>query len=184
MHRYLKKSVAVLLSIVVVAAMAAAAGCAPSTSSTGGSTSTAGPVKGGKINYYLGDITAIDPYNLQESEGTQVGQALFDSLTVIDAKTGKVKPAAADSWSSDASATVWTFKLHPGAKFANGTPVKASDFVYAWNRIAESASKNATDPSQISYHLGPVVGYDEAQAKGTPMSGVKAIDDTTLQVTL
>jgi peptide/nickel transport system substrate-binding protein/oligopeptide transport system substrate-binding protein len=79
---------------------------------------------------------------------------------------------------------VWTFKLQPGAKFADGEPVTAGDFVFAWNRIAESASKNATDPSQISYHLSPVVGYDEAQAKGTPMSGVKAIDDNTLQVTL
>ena len=47
-----------------------------------------------------------------------------------------------------------------------------------------SASKNATDPSQIAYHLGPVVGFDEAQSKGTPMPGVKAIDETTLQVTL
>ncbi|HEY5540107.1 MAG TPA: peptide ABC transporter substrate-binding protein [Coriobacteriia bacterium] len=185
MHRYLKKTAAVMLSVVMVVALAAVAGCAPSTSTSGGASSTAsGPVKGGTINYYLGDITAIDPYNLQESEGTQVGQSLFDSLTVIDPKTGLVKPAAADSWSSDASATVWTFKLHPGAKFADGTPVTANDFVYAWNRIAESASKNATDPSQISYHLAPVVGYDEAQAKGTPMSGVKAIDDTTLQVTL
>jgi oligopeptide transport system substrate-binding protein len=183
-HRYLKKSVAVLLSVVLVAALAAAVGCTPSTSSSGGSTTASGPAKGGTIKYYLGDITAIDPYNLQESEGTQVGQALFDSLTVIDAKTGKVLPAAADSWSSDASATVWTFKLHPGAKFADGTPVTANDFVFAWNRIATSASNNATDPAQIAYHLGPVVGFDDAQAKGTPMPGVKAIDDTTLQVTL
>jgi peptide/nickel transport system substrate-binding protein/oligopeptide transport system substrate-binding protein len=162
----------------------AAAGCTPSTSSSGGGASTTGPAKGGTMNYYIGDVTAIDPYNTQESEGTQVEQSLFDSLTVIDAKTGEVKPAAADSWSSDASATVWTFKLHPGAKFADGSPVTAKDFVYGWNRIAASASKNATDPSQISYHLAPVVGYDEAQAKGVDMTGVKAIDDSTLQVTL
>ena len=164
--------------------MAIAAGCTPSTSSSGGSTTASGPVKGGKLSFYIGDVTAIDPYNAQESEGVQVAQSLFDSLTVVDPKSGKVKPAAADSWSSDASATVWTFKLHPGAKFADGTAVTAKDFVYAWNRIAESASKNATDPSEISYHLAPVVGYDEAQAKGTPMAGVKAIDDMTLQVTL
>jgi oligopeptide transport system substrate-binding protein len=183
-HRYLKKSVAVLLSVVLVAALAAAAGCAPSTPSTGGSTSSTGAVKGGTLNYFIMEPAAIDPYNTQETEGTVVEYNLFDSLTVVDPATGKVMPSAAESWSADSSATVFTFKLRPGAKFADGTPVTAGDFVYAWNRIAESASKNATDPSQISYHLAPVAGYDEAQAKGTPMSGVKAVDDTTLQVTL
>jgi oligopeptide transport system substrate-binding protein len=183
-HRYLKKSVAVLVSVVVVTALMAVAGCTPSTSSSGGGTSTTGPAKGGTLNYFVQEPASIDPYNTQESEGTVVESALFDSLTVIDPVAGKVLPSAADSWSSDASATVWTFKLHPGAKFADGSLVTANDFVYAWNRIAESASKNATDPSQISYHLTPVVGYDEAQAKGTPMSGVKAVDDATLQVTL
>jgi oligopeptide transport system substrate-binding protein len=179
----LRKTVAVIVAIGLVASIAVLGGCAPKQQS-GTTTSDGKVVDGGTINYYLGDITAIDPYNVQESEGTQVAQSLFDSLTVIDAKTGEVKPAAADSWSSDSSAKVWTFKLHPGAKFADGTPVKASDFVFAWNRIAESASKNATDPSQIAYHLGPVVGFDAAQAKGTPMPGVKAIDDLTLEVTL
>ena len=140
--------------------------------------------KGGTISFELGDITAIDPYNAQESEGTQVCQALFDSLTVIDPKTGKVQPAAAESWKPNADGTVWTFKLRSGAKFADGTPVKAEDFVYAWNRIATSAFTNAKDPSQIAYHLGPVVGFDDAQAKGTPMSGVKAVDDSTFEVTL
>jgi peptide/nickel transport system substrate-binding protein/oligopeptide transport system substrate-binding protein len=184
-HRNLGKPVALLLSAILVTALVGAAGCAPTTSSSGGGTSTAsGPVKGGILSYYIGEPEAIDPYNAQESEGVQVEQSLFDSLTVVDPKTGKVLPAAADSWSSDASATVWTFKLHPGAKFADGESVTAQDFVYAWNRIAESASKDATNPSQISYHLAPVVGYDAAQSKGTPMSGVKAIDATTLQVTL
>ncbi|MDR3686333.1 MAG: peptide ABC transporter substrate-binding protein [Coriobacteriia bacterium] len=185
MHRYLKKTAAVMLSVIMVVALAGVAGCAPSTSTSGGTSSTAsGPVKGGMLSFYIGEPEAIDPFNAQESEGVQVTQSLFDSLTAVNPTTGKVIPAAADSWSSDASATVWTFKLHPGAKFADGEPVTAADFVYAWNRIAESASKDATNPSQISYHLSPVVGYDEANSKGTPMSGVKAIDDTTLQVTL
>lgn len=183
MHRNLKNAVAVLLSVVLAGALAAVVGCTPTTSSSS-TGSTSAVTKGGTLNFFITEPVAIDPYNAQESEGVQVTQAIFDSLTAIDPTTGKVIPAAADSWSSDASATVWTFKLHPGAKFADGTPVTAKDFVYAWNRIAESASTNATNPSQISYHLSPVVGYDEAQAKGTPMSGLKAIDDLTFQVTL
>ena len=140
-HRYLKKSVAVLLSVILVAALGAAAGCTPSTSSSSsGSTTASGPAKGGTLNYFIQEPAAIDPYNTQESEGTDVEYNLFDSLTVINPTTGKVEPAAAESWSANADATVWTFKLRAGAKFADGTPVTAKDFVYAWNRIAESAS--------------------------------------------
>ncbi len=182
MHGSLRKTVAILLAIGLVAAVVAVGGCTPKQSTTTEPTSKV--EKGGTIKYFIMEPTAIDPYNAQESEGTQVTQSIFDSLTVIDPKTGKVLPAAAESWSSDESATVWTFKLKKGAKFADGTPVTAKDFVYAWNRIAESASTNATDPSQIAYHLGPVVGFDEAQEKGTPMSGVKAVDDETFEVTL
>jgi len=181
LHSTLRRTFSIVLATVLMAAVAASGGCAPKPATT---TSTDQVAKGGTISFELGDITAIDPYNAQESEGTQVTQALFDSLTVIDPTTGKVLPSAAEKWSSDASATVWTFNLVPGAKFADGTPVTASDFVYAWNRIAASAFANAKDPAQIAYHLGPIVGFDEAQASGIPMPGVKAIDDMTLEVTL
>ncbi len=182
MHVTLRRTFSIVLATVLMAAVAASGGCAPKQATT---TTTTGEVaKGGTISFELGDITAIDPYNAQESEGTQVTQALFDSLTVIDPKTGEVLPAAAEKWSSNADATVWTFNLVPGAKFADGTPVTADDFVYAWNRIAVSAFTNAKDPAQIAYHLGPIVGFDKAQESGTPMAGVKAIDDKTLEITL
>jgi oligopeptide transport system substrate-binding protein len=182
-HRHAIKTAGVLLGAVLVTSLAVA-GCTPSSTSSSSSGSSSEAEKGGTLSYYIAEPTAIDPYNTQESEGTAVECNLFDSLTVIDPKTGKVEAAAADSWSSDASATVWTFKLHSGARFADGTAVKAGDFVYAWNRLAVSASKNATDPSQIAYHLAPVVGFNDAQEKGIPMPGVKAVDDMTLQVTL
>jgi oligopeptide transport system substrate-binding protein len=172
----------IVLAAVLMAAVVVSGGCAPKQATT--TTPTVEVAKGGTISFELGDITAIDPYNAQESEGTQVTQALFDSLTVIDPKTGEVLPAAAEKWSSNADATVWTFNLVPGAKFADGTPVTANDFMYAWNRIAASAFTNAADPSQIAYHLGPIVGFDKAQESGTPMPGVKVIDDKTLEITL
>lgn len=189
MHFNFRKAAVVALAIGLVATLSVS-GCAPkkpATKPTGGSSGATNEPKkdkGGTIKFYIGEPTAIDPYNAQESEGTQVTQAVFDSLTVIDPKDGKVLPAAADSWSSDPAAKVWTFKLKKDAKFSDGTPVTAKDFVYAWNRIATSASNNATDPAQIAYHLGPVVGFDDAQAKGTPMSGIKAVDDSTFEVTL
>ena len=50
-------------------------------------TAAAGAPQGGTLAYYIGDPSYIDPTNCFESEGTQVVQALFDSLTAIDYKT-------------------------------------------------------------------------------------------------
>ena len=132
------------------------------------------------FKFYISEPAFIDPINLQESEGTQVGQAVFDSLVTFDPLTSEVKPAAAASWESNDDATVWTFKLVDGAKFHDGTPVTAADFKYAWERICTPANK-----SEISYHLSAVKGYDEMQAEtATELEGVKVIDDLTLEVTL
>ena len=76
--------------------------------------------KGGTFNFYISEPAFIDPVNLQESEGTQVGQAVFDSLVAFDPITSEVIPAAAESWEANEDATVWTFNLVEGAKFHNG----------------------------------------------------------------
>jgi peptide/nickel transport system substrate-binding protein/oligopeptide transport system substrate-binding protein len=116
--------------------------------------------------------------------------AIYTSLTAFDSiDAAKLVPAAAASWSANKDATVWTFKLDPNDKFSDGNTVKASDFVYAWNRIANPKTLNTAtkkvDPSQVSYHLAPIAGYDAVQAgKATEMSGLKAVDDLTLEVTL
>lgn len=88
----------------------------------------------------------------------------------------------ASKWESNEDATVWTFELRKGTKFHNGREVKAADFKYAWERIA---NPKTDPPSDISYHLSPIKGFDEMQdGTATELEGVKAIDDFTLEVTL
>jgi len=181
------------MSFVVLAACAlvlgVVAGCAPSGGTTGGGTTT-GAKSGGTMSFYIGEPAYIDPYNTQESEGTEVEQALFDSLTRVDPlDPTKLGPGAADSWTANADATVFTFKLNPNGKFADGTPVTAQDFVYAWTRIVDPTTVNTltkkADPSIISYHLSFVVGFDAlAAGKTKVLPGVKAIDPLTFEVTL
>jgi len=186
LHKHTRKVLGAVLAIGLIASVGLG-GCAPK--QTGGETPASNePTKGGTLSYYVGDIAYIDPYNMQESEGTQVGQSIFDSLTAFDPlDPTKVLPAAAESWQANEDATVWTFKLNPNGKFSDGTPVKASDFIYAWNRIANPETKNTStkevDPSILSYHLAAIAGTDDA-GNATAISGVKAIDDLTLEVTL
>ncbi len=188
MHGHVRKILAAALAASLLATVALG-GCAPKTTEPE-APAESGPTKGGMMSFYIGEPAYIDPYNAQETEGMQITQAIFDSLTAFDdLDATKVLPAAAESWEPSADATTWTFKLNPNGKFADGTPVTAKDFVYAWNRIANPETVNTAtgkpDPSIISYHLGFVKGFDDVSSgKATEMEGVKAIDDLTLEVTL
>lgn len=189
MHVHTRKWLTTVLVVGLVASLAVG-GCAPKEPVAEQPPAGDEVTKGGTMSFYIGEPAYIDPYNAQESEGMQVTQALFDGLTQFDsADTSKIMPAAAESWSANEDATVWTFKLQPEGKYADGSPVTAADFVYAWNRIANPETKNTltgkADPSVISYHLGYVKGFDEVSGgKATEMDGVKAVDDLTLEVTL
>jgi peptide/nickel transport system substrate-binding protein/oligopeptide transport system substrate-binding protein len=178
-----RKGLALLLALALAAAMLAAGGCAGTAEEEepGGEEEPVVDEKaGGTFNFYISEPAFIDPVNLQESEGTQVGQAVFDSLVAFDSLTSEVKPAAAERWEANDDATVWTFYLVQGAKFHDGSDVTAADFKYAWERICTPANE-----SEVSYHLAAVKGYDELQAgTATELSGVKVVDDYTLEVTL
>jgi peptide/nickel transport system substrate-binding protein/oligopeptide transport system substrate-binding protein len=174
----------------VLLGAATVVGCTPNTTGGTGSSSAADtPVKGGTFKYYVGDVLYIDPYNAQESEGIQVEQALFDSLTAFDPlRPEKLVPAAAKSWESTDNGKVWTFELDKADRFADGTPVHAQDFIYAWSRIASTKTKNTStnqvDPSMLSVHIAFIEGTDDNGNSDTGISGMKAVDDYTLQVTL
>jgi len=177
----IRKGFSILLALALVASMFSIAGCAAEEPTDDGTEEpTSDVTKGGTFNFYISEPAFIDPFNLQESEGTQVGQAVFDSLVSFDPITSELKPAAAVSWEPNEDATVWTFKLVEGAKFHDGSDVTADDFKYAWERICTPANE-----SEISYHLGAVKGYDAMQeGTATELEGVKVIDDYTLEVTL
>ncbi|MCL2888986.1 MAG: ABC transporter substrate-binding protein [Eggerthellaceae bacterium] len=139
--------------------------------------------RGGMIRYYINQPVCIDTFNLQESEGFQVAFNIFNALTRFDPKAGKLVGVAAESWTISTDATVFTFKLRKGATFHNGDPVTAKDFKYAWERICNP--KTFDEPSEISYHIDRVKGYDELVAgKVTELSGLRVVDELTFEVTL
>lgn len=184
MSERFRKGLSTILALTLVAALFSMGGCAAEEPAEepveGEEPAESGVTKGGTFNFYISEPAFIDPINLQESEGTQVGQAVFDSLVKFDPITSEVQPAAAESWEPNEDATVWTFKLVEGAKFHDGSDVTAEDFKFAWERIC-----NPENESEISYHLAAVKGYDEMQeGTATELSGVKVVDDYTLEVTL
>ncbi|MBY4797037.1 ABC transporter substrate-binding protein [Collinsella sp. AGMB00827] len=142
---------------------------------------------GGTLNYYINNPKCIDPYNVQEDQGTQVEYQMFDALTTYDYNENKLVGLAAEKWEANDTATEFTFHLVAGAKFHNGEPVTAEDFKRSFVRLVnpKSAVATAYAPSEISYHLAMVEGY-EALSKGETddFSGVEAVDEHTLKVKL
>jgi len=138
---------------------------------------------GRTISYYINQPACIDPFDLQESEGTAVSSNLFDSLTYFDYRNKQLIGAAAESWEISDDATVFTFAIRQGCKFHNGEDVTAESFKYAWERMCNP--NTADTPSVISYHIDKIVGYDDMiDGKATELKGVKLVDDYTLEITL
>lgn len=130
----------------------------------------------------LDNINALDPQIVEDVDTSSVVRALFEGLYNSGAD-GNPVPGVAESYEVNADNTVYTFKLRDNAKWSNGDPVTAHDFVYAWQRAVDPATA-----SNYAYFVGlvGVVNADDIVAGKKPKEelGVKAIDDKTLEVNL
>ena len=90
-------------------------------------------------------------------------------------------PDIAESWKVDENSTVYTFKIRENAKFHNGRFVTAHDFKWSIERAADPATAS---PVADTY-LNDIVGaMDFIEGRATEMSGLRVIDDLTLQITI
>ncbi len=172
-------------SALAASALAALAGCSSTSSSgsSGSSDSSSLTVGDNYMLFYLSEPSYIDPYNAQENQGTAVVRTTFDTLLTWDFDEGAAVPLCAASLPeiSDDGLT-YTFTLREGMTFHNGDAVDAASFKRAWERLADPTMAS---PSEIGYHLDPVAGYAEmAAGEADEISGVVAVDELTLQVTL
>ena len=89
------------------------------------------------------DIPGFDPLKVgvYDAAVLTASSAIFDTLTYLDA-SGKPQPKLALSWSSSEDFKTWTFKLRPGVKFHDGTPMTADDvdaLIHAFGRVLMEA---------------------------------------------
>lgn len=125
------------------------------------------------------------PTSTNETGGGRVLDALFSGLVYYEPKTGEAKNELADSIVSK-DQVVWTIKLKKDAKFSDGSPIKADNYIKAWNYGANP--KNAQMSSSFFEAIkGFTPGPEEegAPAPDVPeLSGLKKVDDYTFRVTL
>ncbi len=127
-----------------------------------------------------GDPESLDPHKTSTVQEANILRDLFTGLMAQDAKAELV-PGAAESWTVSDDGLTYTFKLRANGVWSDGTPVTADDFVFAWQRVVTPETA-----AEYAYMLAPIVNA-EAITAGTKKPeelGIKAIDATTLQVTL
>ena len=130
----------------------------------------------------LDQFPTLDPQLNEDTSGFHVIRDLFEGLLSQDA-SGGLTPGVATRYAASDGNTTYTFTLREDARWSNGDPVTAHDFVYAWRR--------AVDPSIASPYawyleLTEMVNAKEVLAgkKDPTELGVRAVDDHTLEVKL
>ena len=126
----------------------------------------------------------LDPALITGQPEGRVVNALFEGLLRFD-RYGRSTPGVAASWDISPDRLTYTFHLRPDARWSDGRPVKALDFVESWRRTLDPATASA-----YSYQLFAVRGAEEFATRPGGIGGdfarvgVKAPDERTLVVTL
>ncbi|RDT48805.1 oligopeptide ABC transporter substrate-binding protein OppA [Phytobacter ursingii] len=127
------------------------------------------------------EVQSLDPHKIEGVPESNVSRDLFEGLLVSDVE-GHPSAGVAEKWENK-DFKVWTFHLRKDAKWSDGSPVTAHDFVYSWQRLADPKTAS---PYASYLQYGHIANIDDIIAGKKPTSdlGVKAIDDNTFEVTL
>ena len=108
--------------------------------------------------------------------------SMCEGLTIANPKGGENLPGVAESWKISPDGKTYTFFLNKNAKWSNGDPLVASDFVWSWMRIL-TPSLGSQYPDMLYYVKG-AAEFHQALTDDFSTVGVKAINDHELRVEL
>jgi oligopeptide transport system substrate-binding protein len=124
--------------------------------------------------------SSLDPQKVESVPDFNIVKDLFEGL-LTEGPKGALLPGAAQSWEISDDHKVYTFHLWPNAKWSNGAPLTAEDFVYGMRRAVDP-----TVGSKYSFVLYPILNAEAVttgRAKPEAL-GVEALDAHTVRVTL
>jgi oligopeptide transport system substrate-binding protein len=170
------------LAVVTLAGVISGCSAQGGTNQTGGQTTSSKP--GEFSMYFIDDGHGFDPA-LWSQEVYQESAGIYEGLVHFD-KNYQPAAGAAASWDHNANNTVYTFHLRTNAKFSNGNPVTAQDFVYEIERAVNPNTAVQEKASPVPINDVPIQNIQQIRAGNMDPSklGVKALSDHTLQITL
>jgi len=149
----------------------------------GGESNVAQGNREGIFHYGNGsEPQGLDPHVVTGVPENHIIRALFEGLAVKNPYTLEPEPGVAKSWDISEDGRIVTFHINPDAKWSNGEPMTAHDYVWSWQRLLSPALGG-----EYSYMLYPVQNaqaFNKGEITDFSEVGAKALDDLTLQVTL
>jgi oligopeptide transport system substrate-binding protein len=127
---------------------------------------------------------SLDPGLATDVVSANVLNAVMDPLVKLGADL-QPEPSLAESWDVSADGKTVTFHLRSDGRWTNGDPVTAHDFEYSWKRTV--APELAADYAYQFYGIAGVQDYNACEKNCDALRervGVKALDDSTLEVKL
>ncbi|TYC67267.1 peptide ABC transporter substrate-binding protein [Stappia sp. BW2] len=136
-----------------------------------------------EVVYHRGntaDPETLDQHKTSTTYEAHILRDLYEGLVAYGAD-GKIIPGVASEWEVSDDGKTYTFTLRDDAKWSNGDPVVAGDFVYSLQRIMnpETGAKYAN----VLYPILNAEKVNKGEAKPEDL-GVKALDDHTLEISL
>ncbi|WP_275555830.1 ABC transporter substrate-binding protein [Mixta sp. Marseille-Q2659] len=126
------------------------------------------------------EVASLDPHKTEGVPESDVITNLLEGLVATD-NFGHLVPGVAQAWQQQDN--IWIFTLRTDARWSNGEPVTAEDFVYSWQRLVDPKTAS---PYASYLQYAHILNVDKIIAGKQPPSalGVKALDKQHLQVTL
>ena len=136
-----------------------------------------------EVVYHRGntaDPETLDQHKTSTTYEAHILRDLYEGLVIYDA-TARVVPGVAETWSVSDDGLTYTFKLRADARWSNGDPVTAGDFVYSFQRIMtpDTGAKYAN----ILYPIKNAEKVNKGEVEPVEI-GAKAVDERTLEITL
>ena len=130
----------------------------------------------------LDEFTTADPQMVEDVSGSYFVRDLFEGLMNQDAD-GNLIPGVATGYTTNEAKDVYTFTLRNNARWSDGNPVTAHDFVYAWRRLADPATASPYSWFADIMALENVGAVMSGESPPEAL-GVRALDNHTLEVSL
>ncbi len=130
----------------------------------------------------LSEPVDLDPHIISSHQDFNIVMSLFEGLVQYDPKTAEPVAAGAERWETSSDGLTWTFYLRKAAKWSDGTPVTANDYVYAFRRILSPAL--GAEYANMLYVLKNGEALYTQKISDPAQLGAKATDDHTLVLTL
>jgi len=134
-----------------------------------------------RLNLETGEPPTLDPPKIDNRAAGTIAKQLFEGLTRLD-KDGNVIPGVAERWQVSTDGKVYTFVLRRNARWSNGEPVTAQDFVYSYIRTL--GSRFGAPLVDNLFFIANAEEFNKGKITDQAQVAIKATDDYTLEIRL